>query len=371
MSRGEAGEIPALSRNGEWPRRLPKVKVRTPRADLHRTPCEDEEGPVTEPLHRVRPTPTRRPEPDKLAGVGGEIVHRALSPLALLLAIILASAITVASATSYPLTVVDDLGRDVTLVAAPQRIVAMAPSHSESVCALDACQLVVGADRHSDWPLEVVAVATLGDAFAPDLEGIVALEPDLVLVDEYSGLHEPLAALGITVYAGTPQTFEETLAFLGLLGEMLDREDQAALLVGRVRGEIAGVEAVVAGAHAPTVFVELDPTPYSVGPDSFLGVLLSKAGGANIVTSAMGDFPLVDPEFVVASDPEVILLADAPFGVSAEDVAARPGWAALRAVVDGRVVEFDLNAVNLLSRAGPRMGEAVLLLARTLHPGLF
>ncbi len=171
---------------------------------------------------------------------------RTLFSLALLLAL------TFASATTYPLTVVDDLGRDVTLTAAPQRIVAMAPSHTESVCALGVCHLVVGADRHSDWPLEVVAVATLGDAFAADLEGIVALEPDLVLVDEYSGLHEPLAALGITVYAGTPQTLEETLAFLGMLGKMLDRENQAALLVGRVQGEIVGVEAVVAGVFTPS-----------------------------------------------------------------------------------------------------------------------
>ncbi len=85
----------------------------------------------------------------------------------------------------------------------------------------------------------------------------------------------------------------------------------------------------------------------------------------------MGDFPQVDPEFVVASNPEFILLNDAPYGVTAADVAARPGWAGLRAVVNGQVVEFDLNAVNLLSRAGPRMGEAVLLLARTLHPDLF
>lgn len=292
-------------------------------------------------------------------------MHRALALLALLLAL------NLASATTYPLTVVDDLGRDVTLVAAPQRIITMAPSHTESVCALDACHLVVGADRHSDWPLEVIALATLGDAFAPDVEGIVALEPDLVLVDEYSGLHEPLAALGITVYAGTPQTYTETLAFLRLVGEMLDRESQAALLVGRVEGEIAGVEAVVAGAHPPSVFIELDATPYSVGPGSYLGELLSKAGGDNIVTSDMGDFPQVDPEFIVASDPEFILLNDAPYGVTAADVAARPGWAGLRAVANGRVVEFDLDVVNLLSRAGPRMGEAVLQLARILHPDLF
>src|SRR5690606_24125683 len=110
---------------------------------------------------------------------------------------------------------------------------------------------------------------------------------------------------------------------------------------------------------------------YSAGPDAYLGTLLTLAGGANVVTAAMGAFPLVDPEYVVASDPQVVLLTDAPFGVTAEDVASRPGWAGIRAVRDGRVIELDQDAVNLFRRAGGRMGAAVLLLARILHPDAF
>ena len=272
---------------------------------------------------------------------------------------------------AYPRSFVDDLGRTVTLPAPPRRIVAMAPSHTESVCGIGACDRLVGIDRHSDWPEQVGALPTLGDAFAPDLERIALLEPDLVLVDEYSGMHEALADLGIATYAGTPQTYDETLTYLVMLGEMLGQETEASLLVGRIEGAVAGVAAVTAGLEPPTVFIELDPTPYSAGPDAYLGTLLTLAGGANVVTAAMGAFPLVDPEYVVASDPQVVLLTDAPFGVTAEDVASRPGWAGIRAVRDGRVIELDQDAVNLLSRAGPRMGDAVLLLARILHPDAF
>ncbi len=274
-------------------------------------------------------------------------------------------------ATAYPLTVVDDLGRQLTLNAAPSRVISMLPSHTESVCALGACETLVGVDRHSNYPAVVTALSTLGDAFAPDLEAIVALEPDLVLVDEYSGLQAPLAELGIPVYAGSPQTVAETYAFLGTLGAMLDRETQAAVLVGRIQGEIEGVAAVLLGVGAPAVFMELDPTPYSVGPGSFLGELVTAAGGNNIVTAAMGDFPQLDPEFVVLEDPQVIVLTDAPFGVSTADVAARPGWAGLRAVVDGRVYELDVDSVDLLSRSGPRLGQAVRLLAALFHPDKF
>lgn len=294
-------------------------------------------------------------------------MRRVLPVLALLVAL----AFSLAFANDHPVTVVDDLQREVTLAAAPQRIVSMVPSHTETVCALGACHLLVGVDNWSNWPESVSAVPALGDAFAPDLEALVALQPDLVLADEYSGIHEPLAALGIPVYAGTPQSFSEALEFFEVLGAMLDRPTEAALLIGRVQGQIEGVTAVLEGVEGPTVFIELDPTPYSAGPNSYMGTLLSLAGGVNILEVALGDFPQVDPEYVVGADPQVILLTDAPFGVTAADVAARPGWAGLTAVQQGRVLELDGNTVDMLSRAGPRLGLAVLELARLLHPQLF
>ena len=276
-----------------------------------------------------------------------------------------------AAAAGFPLTVTDDLGRSVTFDASPERIVSLAPNHSESVCALGACERLVGVDRHSDYPARLAGVRSLGDAFAPDIEGIVALQPDLVLVDEYSSVHLALEPLGIAVYAGTPQTYDETLAYLTLLGSILGADDMAADVVADIEATVASVVERLEGAERPTVFFELDPTPYSAGPGSFIGVILATAGGENVVTAAMGDFPQVDPEFVVLADPDVIVLSDAPFGESAATVAARPGWGNLTAVRDDRVIELSVDEVNLVSRAGPRIAQAVELLARLLHPDLF
>lgn len=287
------------------------------------------------------------------------------------LALLVAFALSAALAADYPVTVVDDLGREVTLSAAPERIVSMAPSHTEATCALAACDLLVGVDTWSNWPASVSQLPRLGDAFAPDMESLVALQPDLVLVDEYSGMHEPLTELGMTVYAGTPQTLAETFEYFELLGRMLDRETEATNLVGRLQGELDGVAAILEGVEGPTVFLELDPTPYSAGPNSYMGELLTLAGGVNVLDESLGDFPQVDPEYVVAADPDVILLTDAPFGVTAADVAARPGWSNLSAVRHGRVVELGTVLVDMLSRAGPRLGQAVVELARILHPALF
>jgi iron complex transport system substrate-binding protein len=277
----------------------------------------------------------------------------------------------VVMAGTYPVDVTDDLGRQLSFERAPLRIVSLAPSHTESVCALGACDSLVAVDSNSDFPGEVVGLRLVGDAFAPNIEAIVALEPDFVLADEYSSAYLALEPLGITVYAGTPQTYDEVLEFLHLLGTILDRDGEAAALIADIGSTVATVSERVAGATRPTVFIELDPTPYSVGPASYLGLLVARAGGANIVPTALGDFPQVDPEFIVASDPDVIVLTDAPFGETSATVAARPGWARIAAVEEGRVYELSVDEANLLSRAGPRIGEAIALLARLFHPELF
>lgn len=267
-------------------------------------------------------------------------------------------------------TVIDDLGREVALAAPPTAVVSLLPSHSETLCAIGACDLIVGTDRHTNVP-ELGDLPRLGDPYAPDLEAIVALQPDLVLVDEYSGLHQTLEDLGLTVFAGSPQTVEETYAYFATMGALVGRDAEAEELVARLQAEVAEVTAALEGAERPTVFIEIDPTPFTAGPGSYIHELLIAAGGENVVPASLGQFPQVDPEFVVAADPQVILLLDAPFGVTAADVRDRPGWAGIAAVRNDAVIELTQFATDALSRAGPRLAEAVRILAGLLHPGLF
>ncbi|MDQ3458169.1 MAG: ABC transporter substrate-binding protein [Deinococcota bacterium] len=288
-------------------------------------------------------------------------------PLRRFLFLLLTLVSTVALA-GYPLTVSDDLGREVTLEAEPERIVSMLPSHTEVVCAVGACDKLVGVDDYSDFPLEVTSLPRLGGGLTgADVEAIIALEPDLVLASQYGELAETLAGAGLTVYAGSSQSYEEALAEFELLGRMVGREEEGALLAERVRSEVEEVAALTASQEAPRVYYEIDPTPYSVGPGSFMGVLIAKAGGDNIVGEEMGDFPQLDPEFVVASDPEVIVVGE----FSAGELPQRPGWEAVTAVGEGRVVALSLEESTLVSRPGPRMAEAVRLFARLFHPELF
>ena len=135
------------------------------------------------------------------------------------------------------------------------------------------------------------------------MEAIVALEPDLVLADESSELAGALRQLGIPVYAGTAQTFDEVFDKFEVLGALVNRETEAALLRGRVEGGIRAISERASGLEPTTVYYEIDATPYSVGPESFIGALLGRAGGENIVTADLGEFPQLDPEYIVAADP--------------------------------------------------------------------
>ena len=274
-------------------------------------------------------------------------------------------------AAAQPVQATDALGRDVALPTPALRIVSMVPSHTETLCALGACDRLVGRDALSDAPAAALAAPSLGTAFAPDLEALVAVAPDLVLADAFTGLTEALAPFGIAVYAGTPQRLDELAAYVADLGALLGLDAEAARLAAELDAGFEAVRAAVADLPRPTVFVEIDATPYAAGPTSLVGAIVDLAGGAHVVDAALGDYPQVDPEHVVVQDPEVILLMDAPYGVSAEQVAARPGWSGLRAVRDGRVLELSLAEVDALSRPGPRLVDAAWAIARLLHPGRF
>jgi iron complex transport system substrate-binding protein len=272
-----------------------------------------------------------------------------------------------ALAAPYPLSVTDDLGVTVTLEREPERVVAMMPSHTETLCAIGACDKLVGVDDFSNYPPETDDLPRLGGAFTPNLEAIIALEPDLVLADESSDLAAALRNAGVTVYAGTAQTFEETFEKFEVLGQLVNREIEAALLVERVRGEIDAIAEQAEALEPVSVYYEIDPTPFSVGPASFIGVLLAKAGGDNIVTADLGDFPQLEPEFVIAADPEVIIVSEE----DADALAERPGWANITAIAQGRVVTTDAVTRDTISRPGPRMVDAVRFFAQALHPEVF
>ncbi|RID99394.1 ABC transporter substrate-binding protein [Simplicispira hankyongi] len=286
-------------------------------------------------------------------------IKRILAVLAVLLVLVLLMA-TLAQAA--PISVVDDRGRTVTLAHPPERIVSLLPSLTETVCALGACERLVGVDRYSNWPAQVVRLPVVGGGLDPNIEAIVALRPDVVLMATSSRAQAQLESLGVKVVALEPKTHADVQRVLGKVGQVLGVAD--AQQVWRVidAGVQAAAQSVPASARGTRVYFEVNSGPYAAGPSSFIGETLARLGARNIVPAALGPFPKLNPEFVVRADPDLIMVG----ARSAEGLTARPGWSQMRALRDGRLCRFDAAQSDVLIRPGPRMAEAARLMATCL-----
>lgn len=266
------------------------------------------------------------------------------------------------AAQPWPCHVTDDRGQTVTVKAEPRRIVSLLPSHTETLIALGAGDRLVGIDDNSDMPKNRAPLPRLGGAFDTHVEAVLALRPDLVLVVETSPAAKILEQAGIPVWGASAKRFDEVFRMIADVGRLVGRTQEASALAARIHQQVGQIESALAHVPPVRVYYEVDPTPYTAAPSSFIGVLLRKAGGANVVPDGSGEFPKISPELVVAGNPSIIL------GASLEDVAARPGWLAIEAVRTGRVFALNPAEAKLIERPGPRMAEALRTLAQRLHP---
>ena len=286
-------------------------------------------------------------------------IKRILTVLAILLVLVLAMA-TLAQAA--PISVVDDRGRTVTLAHPPERIVSLLPSLTETVCALGACERLVGVDRYSNWPASVVPLQGVGGGLDPNIEAIVALRPDVVLMATSSRAQARLESLGVTVVALEPKTHADVQRVLGKVGQVLGVQDAQRVWRTIDAGVQAAAQSVPPTVRGARVYFEVNSGPYAAGPSSFIGETLARLGARNIIPAALGPFPKLNPEFVVRADPDLIMVG----ARSAEGLAARPGWSQMRALRDGRLCRFDAAQSDVLIRPGPRMAEAARLMATCL-----
>jgi iron complex transport system substrate-binding protein len=261
------------------------------------------------------------------------------------------------------LQLTDDRGITVTLAQSPQRIVSLLPSLTETVCALGQCQRLVGVDRDSNYPAGVATLAQVGGGLDPNIEAIVALRPDLVLLAASSRAADQLQNLGLTVVALEPKTHADLRRVLAQVGVLLQVTDTQALWRSIDAGVSAAAQALPASVAATRVYFEVDSGPYAAGEASFIGETLSRLGVKNIVPASMGPFPLLNPEFVVRADPDIIMVGDG----HSLGMEQRPGWASMRAIRGQRLCRFSRAQSDLLVRPGPRLAEAAQVMARCLR----
>jgi iron complex transport system substrate-binding protein len=250
-----------------------------------------------------------------------------------------------------------------------ERVVSLVPSMTEAIVALgERSRLVARTDY--DLGRDLASLPSVGGATDPSLERILALQPDLVLVWQDSGLppvKARLEAMGLRTEPVASSSLGDFRRSLARLGELLGVPERAARLIRTIHDSLGAVGAWVAQRPPVRVFYMVWPNPLiTTGSGTYVDTLITLAGGVNIFADAPTAWPTVTFEALLRRDPDVIVW---PRRLDERDTAAqalrtRPGWRRLRAIRRGRLVSVD---VDLFNRPGPRLALAARALARALH----
>ncbi|MEK0430330.1 MAG: hypothetical protein RL139_134 [Gemmatimonadota bacterium] len=288
-------------------------------------------------------------------------LHRRLGggPLLLAVCALAVACTSTASDQGTPL-VVDDFGDTVRLAAPATRIVSLNPVTTEVLIAIGARERLVG---RTHWDLGAAEVPDVGDGMQPNVEAILAQRPDLVVLYESPanrGAVERLRAAGITTIAFRTDRVADLARVAPVLGAAVGDRPAGITVAAAVRATIDSVAALPRRERPVRAFWHIWDAPLlTIGRGSYLTELLEAAGGRSLFDDLAAPSPQVTLEEIVRRDPDVILAGPA----GAEAIRRHPGWAAVRAVREGRVLVVD---TALVGRPGVRMGEAAAHLRRLL-----
>jgi iron complex transport system substrate-binding protein len=271
--------------------------------------------------------------------------------------------------------VIDQLGRVVTFEKAPERIISLAPSNTELLFALGLGDKIVGVTDWCDYPSDALEKDKVGGFSTPNIETIVALEPDLIVA---ANIHQTevipqLENLGLTVLALNPQTVDEVVEAIEMAGNATGMDAAAELLVEDIESRKATVESLVselAEEEIPRVFYIIWHDPLmTVGGNTLQSEVIGIAGGQNIFGD-LSDYPTVSLETLLDRDPQVIVV-----GTGHGEAQSAP-WQWVQsetrlddteATSEGRVYQIDADLMDL---PGPRTIDGIEEMFRLLHPEL-
>ena len=280
---------------------------------------------------------------------------------------------TTTEAPAFPATLTDDEGTEVVIPAEPTSIVSLTPAATETLFALGLGDRLVGkVEDFSLYPPEAADVPDVAAYGSVDVERIVGLGTELVIAGG-SNFNPPesiakLRQLGVPVLVVFAPDLETAIADIELIGRATGRSDEATEVTSIIRGAFEEVASATAGLPRPRVFYELDASQGYFGPaPDYFGTELIRIAGGDPLTSGKAGVYQIEAEQIVAFDPQVILLGDAAYGVTREDVAERPGWEVLTAVRNGDVRPID---DVIVTRPGPRLADGIRALAVAINPAL-
>jgi iron complex transport system substrate-binding protein len=252
-----------------------------------------------------------------------------------------------------------------------QRIVSLAPAITETLFALGAGADVAGVSQYCDYPPEVAKLPKVGTFITPNIEAIAGLRPTIVVgLETSSDLREirALQSMGYRTLMVNDDSIAAIESSIRTIGGAIGRAREARALLDRMHFRIAAIEERLHGAPERRVLMVVGHQPMvAVGRGTYLDELLTMARAANIADGAAQTWPRLSLEYIIATQPEVIL--DGQMG--SDPSSPSSFWAkypTIPAVRDHRVVGYPEDPTL---HPGPRIVQTLELLARLIHPEAF
>ena len=287
-----------------------------------------------------------------------------------------------------PTTVVDATGNPYTGFGIAKRIVSLAPSITETICALGGEDRIIGTDMYSNYPASIQAkreagiIAETGSFTGPNYETIIQLEPDLVfgIASQYSHkvMVERLRAVGINAVLVTdgeslPDVYDNTY----MTGAAMGIPDKGAEVANKLKSQVEQTYTYISSVlNWPTTMVALssDKAPWIAGADTYINDVLGKSGAANVYSDVYG-WKQVNPETIVQGNPTVIIvLSSFPATQTYYDLLLadmEEEWKSTDAYKNGDIYVISGSASDMLQRPSTRLGQLSEVLGRMLHEESF
>ena len=275
----------------------------------------------------------------------------------------------------FPVTIKDATDEDVVIEEKPEKMVSLMPSNTEIAFELGLGDEIIGVTDNDTYPEEVSEKEKVG-GMEFNVEKIISLKPDLVLAHGGSmgmsseGLGQ-LKDAGITVLVvNDSKTFADVYASIEMIGKATGTVEEAEKLVNDMKSKVEEIQeksAAVKEEDMKKVYVEVDPSLYTVGKNTFMDEMLTMIKAENIVKEE--GWPQLNQEAIIEANPDVIITTYGYYVENAvEQVLGREGWQDINAIKNKQVVDVHSDKVT---RPGPRLVEGVEELAKAVYPDIF
>ena len=232
------------------------------------------------------------------------------------------------------------------------RIVALAPHIVESLYAIGAGENIIATTEHSDYPEAAKQIPRVGNYARLQIERIVQLKPDVVIAWKTGNPEEDLVRLekyGLNLVYSNPTSLESVANELLLLGKLSGREQKASLLAAQYLSRLNSLKARYQKAKPVSGFYEMWARPLrTVANKAWLQQQLEVCGVDNLFASLKDDYPLINLEKVLASNPQVVI-QPSPHSKSAPDALNWDRWPHIPASKHGFIFHPDADKTHRMT----------------------